>query len=151
MPNNAPCVAYGRHSLVDATSTAANRYTACGTACALNRVDWFVPLEKFWLWLYVHTSSAHKAATRMYAACMQVCLHTSSHFSTVSKADVFTSGNACRGVQKKPTVERGGRPVRESTIAKYVNIGRERDRCWRRRGGRDPRAYGNYIRIFYST
>lgn len=40
------------------------------------------------------TSSAHKAATRMKAACMQICRQTSFHFSIVSTADVFASGHA---------------------------------------------------------
>ena len=41
----------------------------------------------------VLTSSAHKAATRIKAACTQVCLHTSSHFSVVSRALVLASGH----------------------------------------------------------
>lgn len=40
------------------------------------------------------TSSAHNAATRMYAACTQICRQTASHFSAVSRADAFTSGHA---------------------------------------------------------
>lgn len=73
------------------------------------------------------TSSAHKAATRMYAACMQVCLHKSSHFSAVSKAEVLNSGHACCGMQKNRR-ETDQPADRQSATTVRITKGRVRKR-----------------------